>query len=142
MINIKNLVKTRKSVDCTEEWICLSGLKDQLLKTYRVKKDIYTIKQNGEKIELHKHGINYPNRGRVEVFYVVMGDNIPTEVFKLVSEGNTSPNKKIIKEANKYVSDCLLERLKKLEDEEAEEEVLELEEGETLELEEEEYLTI
>lgn len=143
MIKIKDLVTTKKGVDCTEEWLCLVGLRDQLLKTYRVKKDIYTIKQTGEKIELHKHGMNYPNRGRVELFYVVMGDNIPTKVYKLVAVGNTKPDKKLIKEANKYVSDCLLERLKKLE-EEPEEETLEIEE-ETLELEEEEeeeYMTI
>ena len=135
MIKIKDLVTTKKGVDCTEEWLCLVGLRDQLLKTYRVKKDIYTIKQTGEKIELHKHGMNYPNRGRVELFYVVMGDNIPTKVYKLVAVGNTKPDKKLIKEANKYVSDCLLERLKKREEEP--EETLELEE-ETLELEDEE----
>ena len=153
MINIKNQVTTKKGIDCTEEWLCLVGLRDQLLKTYRVKKDVYTINKTGEKIELHKHGMNYPNRGRVELFYVVQGDKIPTEVFKLVAVGNTHPSKKLIKEANKYVSNCLLERLKKIEEEEAEEEVLELddleieivddqEEEETLELEEEEYITI
>lgn len=149
MLNVKKLVKVKKGVDCTEEWICLSGLKDQLLKTYRVKKDVYTIKNTGETIQLHKHGMSYPNRGRVELFYVVTGDTIPTKVYKLVSVGNTSPDKNLIKEANKYISDYLVERLKKLEEEQEEEEVLEIEEEdtleleeETIELEEEEYITI
>lgn len=114
MLNsIKSKVVIKKEVDCTEEWINLSGLKRDVASSVRIKKDVFRIKSNGEIVELHKYGINHPDRGRVEMFYLVLGDKIPTKIYKLVSKGG-SPDKKLIKDAMVYIYTYLLKRTEEL----------------------------
>lgn len=129
-MSIKERFVLTENKDCTEEWYRLVGLKDSTI--FRAEKDVFTLLENGEKIELHKHYVKSQGKKKY-MFCIVMGDNIETKIYRLVYVAKPDPDMKLKKQAEKYFRKCLVERLKYLEENPVEETLdvddIEIEEG-------------
>lgn len=110
--SIKERFTFTQNQDVTENWYLLNGLKDNTIKSLRVKRDVFTLVETGETIEMYKHSVILPRRGRTEMYYIVDGENIDTKVFKLVATGDFDIEEKLEGEA--YFRQCLVKRLQEI----------------------------